>query len=42
MNIACSLTRGSSGIFWSCSVPTASGQAWKIDIPHEGGALVVG
>ena len=41
MNIACSLTRGSSGIFWSCSVPT-SGQAWKIDIPHKGGALVVG
>jgi hypothetical protein len=36
MNIVCSLTRGSSGIFGVAR----SRQAWKIDIPHEGGALV--
>jgi hypothetical protein len=41
MNIACSLIRRSSDTFWSCFVPT-SGQASKIDVPHEGSALVVG
>jgi hypothetical protein len=41
MNIACSLTGRTFGIFCSCSVP-ASGEASKIDVPHEGGALGVG